>query len=225
MEELDETSVGLVADFWHKSKHTVVGVVMDKQGVLYGENTLREGWDAKPEIDPTDPFFSFSGMLNAVGVGYIAGTLGGAIAGSYNGLTQRSAGTALTWRSAGLSLFHYGTTRATAYGNRVAAAAFVVCLTEGFLREAVLRQGREKYQFRKVPEEADLLFFERDSRKITPFASLIAIPALRHRSNMRTIVASTVLFALASSCYSHIWAPEKYFDIRKGWEVTEPDTA
>ena len=124
------------------------GIMLDKDYLITGRNTLVPNWKEKyiKEIEPSEIFYPFSGVVANVGAGYCCGLMGGALAGTYTGLIQHqtSIKKEITWGTARQALWNQGLNSSVLYSNRIAAALFSVGFVESILRYFVISQAEEK---------------------------------------------------------------------------------
>ncbi|KAJ9436357.1 hypothetical protein DIPPA_20926, partial [Diplonema papillatum] len=183
----EKESQRLLARFYARADAIEPGVVLSPSGDVYGDVKINPAWSAKgQELEPSDPFFCFTGVTMNVGAAYCTGLVTGALNGMFQGMKMRES---LTYQHAWSSLFNDGSHCARLWGNRAAATMFSVGLVEAGLREFVIRRAREKY-FAGHSEE-DLSVFETDARKLSPLAACVVVPAFRLRRHRSTVIQAT----------------------------------
>eukprot|EP01060_Flectonema_neradi_P035947 TRINITY_DN6757_c0_g1_i1.p1 TRINITY_DN6757_c0_g1~~TRINITY_DN6757_c0_g1_i1.p1 ORF type:complete len:174 (+),score=27.07 TRINITY_DN6757_c0_g1_i1:256-777(+) len=158
-------------------------------------------------------FTAFQAYQN-VGTAYAGGALLGGLHGVYLSLKMQRE---LAWKAAFPSMLTEATVAGTAMANRGGGVVFSICVLDAFIREMIIRNARKKYSIRKPDPEA-VPIWERDSRILTPLTALVVVPAVRWKRHPKTIASSTLLLSGVLACYSHMWSPERYFDIRKAWD-------
>ena len=191
------------------------GIDVGVDGTLRGENTLMDGWDQVTQDEATGYFYSFAGISQSVGGAYAGGVLAGGMHGVYQSLkVQRE----LAWRAAFPSMLVEASVSGSSMGNRLGGFVFSMCVADAFLRELVIRNARKKYLVKR-PDPESIPIWERDSRVLTPLTAFALVPAVRWKRNSASIAGSTLFLSAAMACYTHMWTPEKYFDIRKAWDI------